>query len=288
MWFSGRKRRRRDARETTQRGADSLCLATGRSGQESQRSVSGDGGITAGGLQLEAAIRGIGIERAAGTPATARRKPQAEGDRSGPHVGQTHSAGSAIKKGLKPAKRRELVRQVRQAYRLSENRACGLMRITRWSNRYQSRRDPQTELRVRLRDLAATRIRFRALARGSNFTEKVLPSPIQRTHQSRFPAGSLKLDVKFVPRVGRTRQRFYQFTAIDEATRFRVLRIYDHNNTKTAIDFLGKFVSTSPWPSRKSRRITTHRSDHSSPGIFPISAFRTATSLPDAQRSTAR
>jgi hypothetical protein len=29
------------------------------------------------------------------------------------------------------------------------------MRITRWSNRYQSRRDPQSELRVRLRDLAA-------------------------------------------------------------------------------------------------------------------------------------
>jgi len=52
------------------------------------------------------------------------------------------------------------VRQVRQAYRLSENRACGLMRITRWSNRYQSRRDPQTELRIRLRDLAAVRIRY--------------------------------------------------------------------------------------------------------------------------------
>jgi putative transposase len=34
------------------------------------------------------------------------------------------------------------------------------MRITRWSNRYQSRRDPQTELRVRLRDLASTRIRY--------------------------------------------------------------------------------------------------------------------------------
>jgi putative transposase len=61
---------------------------------------------------------------------------------------------------LKPAKRRELVREVRQVYQLSEKRACGLMRITRWSNRYQSRRDPQTELRVRLRDLAATRIRY--------------------------------------------------------------------------------------------------------------------------------
>jgi len=61
---------------------------------------------------------------------------------------------------MKPAKRRELVRRLRQAYQLSEKRACGLMRITRWSNRYQSRRDPQTELRIRLRDLAATRIRY--------------------------------------------------------------------------------------------------------------------------------
>src|SRR6266851_3782586 len=36
IWFSGRKRRRRYARETTQRGADSLCLAAGRRGQEGQ------------------------------------------------------------------------------------------------------------------------------------------------------------------------------------------------------------------------------------------------------------
>jgi len=37
-------------------------------------------------------------------------------------------------KGLKPAKRRELVREIRQAYELNESRACGLIGITRWSN----------------------------------------------------------------------------------------------------------------------------------------------------------
>jgi hypothetical protein len=41
------------------------------------------------------------------------------------------------------------------------------------------------------------------------------------------PGRSVQLDVKFVPRVGRAGQRFYQFTVIDEATRFRVLRIYE-------------------------------------------------------------
>jgi integrase-like protein len=46
-------------------------------------------------------------------------------------------------------------------------------------------------------------------------------------------------------------QRFYQFTAIDEATRFRVLRIYDHDNTKTAIDFLREVQEHFPFAIQK-------------------------------------
>jgi len=56
--------------------------------------------------------------------------------------------------------RRELVRDMRQAYVLSERRACGLVGITRWINRYQSCRDPQVDLRMRLRELAGTRVRY--------------------------------------------------------------------------------------------------------------------------------
>ena len=52
------------------------------------------------------------------------------------------------------------MRDIRQAYDLSERRACGLVGITRWINRYQSRRDPQVDLRMRLRELAATRVRY--------------------------------------------------------------------------------------------------------------------------------
>jgi putative transposase len=52
------------------------------------------------------------------------------------------------------------VRDVRQAHKLSEKRACGLLGITRWSNRYKSRRDHQAELRMRLRELAGTRTRY--------------------------------------------------------------------------------------------------------------------------------
>jgi len=52
------------------------------------------------------------------------------------------------------------VRSIRQAYQLNESRACGLVGITRWINRYKSRRDPQDELRQRLRDLAGNRPRY--------------------------------------------------------------------------------------------------------------------------------
>jgi len=45
----------------------------------------------------------------------ARGKPSAQEFGSRPHVGQAHSAGSAVKKGLKPAARRELVRHTTSA-----------------------------------------------------------------------------------------------------------------------------------------------------------------------------
>lgn len=52
------------------------------------------------------------------------------------------------------------MRGIREAHQLSERRACGLVEITRWSNRYRSRRDPQDELRQRLRELAGSRPRY--------------------------------------------------------------------------------------------------------------------------------
>ncbi len=61
---------------------------------------------------------------------------------------------------MKPAARRKLVSPIRLQYELSEKRACGLIGITRWINRYQSRRDSQTELRMRLRELASSRVRY--------------------------------------------------------------------------------------------------------------------------------
>jgi putative transposase len=55
---------------------------------------------------------------------------------------------------------RELVRRIRQAHQLNESRACGLVGIIQWINRYQSRRDPQDQLRQHLRELAGNRPRY--------------------------------------------------------------------------------------------------------------------------------
>jgi putative transposase len=56
--------------------------------------------------------------------------------------------------------RRRLAQWAQLAYRVSERRASGLMGIGRSSQRYQSRRDRQEGLRRKLKDLAATYVRY--------------------------------------------------------------------------------------------------------------------------------
>jgi transposase InsO family protein len=52
------------------------------------------------------------------------------------------------------------------------------------------------------------------------------------------PGHRLQMDVKFLERILGTARRLYQFTAIDDCTRIRVLKIYDACNQRTAIQFL--------------------------------------------------
>ncbi len=61
---------------------------------------------------------------------------------------------------MRPARKRELVRRAQEQYGASERRACGLIQIGRTTHRYRSIRDPQDELRLRLKELAAARPRY--------------------------------------------------------------------------------------------------------------------------------
>jgi putative transposase len=60
---------------------------------------------------------------------------------------------------VKPAVRRDVVRHLQGAYAVGERRACQATGFRRSSQRYRPRRDPQAELRMRLKDLAAARVR---------------------------------------------------------------------------------------------------------------------------------
>ena len=61
---------------------------------------------------------------------------------------------------MKPDRRREVVKKLEASYGVSERRACRAMAFPRATHRYQSVRDDRAELRIRLRDLAASRVRY--------------------------------------------------------------------------------------------------------------------------------
>ena len=68
-----------------------------------------------------------------------------------------------------------------------------------------------------------------------------------KRYEKRQPGHRLQVDVKFLERIPGTRKRFYQFTAIDDCTRIRVLKIYDSCNQKTAIQFIDEVIRRLPF-----------------------------------------
>jgi putative transposase len=56
--------------------------------------------------------------------------------------------------------KRDLVSEMETSYQVSERRACRTMVFARSTNRYESVADPQSELRMRLRELAMSRVAY--------------------------------------------------------------------------------------------------------------------------------
>lgn len=61
------------------------------------------------------------------------------------------------------------------------------------------------------------------------------------------PGHRLQLDVKFLERLPGTQRRLYQFTAIDDCTRIRVLKVYPACNQRTAIQFIDEVLRRLPF-----------------------------------------
>jgi transposase-like protein len=68
-----------------------------------------------------------------------------------------------------------------------------------------------------------------------------------RRYEKPQPGHRLQLDVKFLERIPATGKRLYQFTAIDDCTRIRVLKVYDVCNQRAAIRFFDEVRQRLPF-----------------------------------------
>ena len=72
--------------------------------------------------------------------------------------------------------------------------------------------------------------------------------PYQR---AAYPGQKMQLDVKFVPvHCVADGQKYYQFTAKDECTRWTYREMYAEHSSHSAYDFLQKLIRTAPFPIR--------------------------------------
>ncbi|TMG11970.1 MAG: IS481 family transposase [Chloroflexi bacterium] len=66
-------------------------------------------------------------------------------------------------------------------------------------------------------------------------------------YEKQRPGVSVEIDVKFIDPIRGVRKKHYQFTAIDDCTRLRVLKIYGQLNQKTAIQFADYVLEKLPF-----------------------------------------
>lgn len=79
--------------------------------------------------------------------------------------------------------------------------------------------------------------------------EKQKAKPYKRAE---YPGQKMQLDVKFVPSYCVTNgKKYYQYTAIDECSRWVFREIYEEHSTYSSVDFLRKLIQNCPFPIRE-------------------------------------
>lgn len=89
---------------------------------------------------------------------------------------------------------------------------------------------------------------------GAHGMSRLPANQKHRPHNKRWqryekpqPGHRLQVDVKFLERIPGTKKRLFQFTAIDDCTRIRVLKVYDACNQATAIRFIDEVLRRLPF-----------------------------------------
>jgi len=144
-----------------------------------------------------------------------------------------------------------------------ESLACGSRRPHRHPNQHTEdelamirnmrKRSPRleiVELWVRLRKRGYKRtleslwrvLRREGLCQTAKQKKKYKPKPYE---QMQYPGQRIQIDVKVVPRtcIACPGVKFYQYTAIDEYSRYRILGAYPEQSTYSSADFLCKVVA---------------------------------------------
>ncbi len=69
-----------------------------------------------------------------------------------------------------------------------------------------------------------------------------------------YPGQKVQIDIKFVPNYcAANGQKYYQYTAVDECTRFTFREMYDEHSTYSSKDFLMKLMEAFPFPIREAQ-----------------------------------
>ena len=119
--------------------------------------------------------------------------------------------------------------------------------------RNMHRRNPRigiVDLWARLRERGYSRcveslwrvMRREGIAEKEKSKKKYRPKPYE---QMQYPGQRIQIDVKVVPRycIADPQLKLYQYTAIDEYSRYRILGAYPEQSTYSSADFLRKVVS---------------------------------------------
>lgn len=70
-----------------------------------------------------------------------------------------------------------------------------------------------------------------------------------KRYQKQVPGHHIQIDVKFLTFIGKAGEKIrrFQYTAIDDATRVRALKVYEHHTQANAIDFVNHVIEKFPF-----------------------------------------
>jgi len=123
-----------------------------------------------------------------------------------------------------PKKTENLILKVREDFKF------GPKRIQWYLERYYN---------IKISDSTVSRCLVRnGRSRLPHYTKKRSPGPSYKSYEKETPGQHIQMDVKFlIFKKGKKKIKRFQYTAIDDATRMRVLKVYDRHTQANAIDF---------------------------------------------------